>query len=90
MKRGIGTIRQDVNVSIEKGARQEIKGVQELSLITTVIEREVQRQVKLLEIKEELEARGASKSKKEISDVTDTFSDTESEVIQNSLQREKC
>jgi len=32
VKRGLGTIRQDVNISIAKGARVEIKGVQELEL----------------------------------------------------------
>lgn len=85
VKRGIGTIRQDVNVSIKEGSRQEIKGVQELSLITTVIEREVQRQVRLLEIKEELEERGASKTSEEVHDVTKIFSDTDSEIIKKAL-----
>ncbi len=85
VKRGIGTIRQDVNVSIEDGARQEIKGVQELSLITTVIEREVQRQVKLLEIKGELEERNSSKPEGEVFDVSDVFSETDSNVINSAL-----
>ncbi len=85
VKRGIGTIRQDVNVSIEDGARQEIKGVQELSLITTVIEREVQRQVGLLEIKEELEERNVSKPEGKVFDVTGVFSDTDSNVIKSAL-----
>ncbi len=85
VKRGIGTIRQDVNVSIEEGARQEIKGVQELSLITTVIEREVQRQVKLLEIKEKLEERNAPEPKENVFDVTNIFSETNSNVIKSAL-----
>lgn len=89
MKRGIGTIRQDVNVSIEEGARQEIKGVQELSLITPVIEREVQRQVRLLGIKEELEERCPSRVEKDIIDVTGVFSDTDSGVIQGVLPEGK-
>ncbi|MEM2282910.1 MAG: Glu-tRNA(Gln) amidotransferase subunit GatE [Candidatus Hadarchaeales archaeon] len=59
VKRGIGTIRQDVNISIASGARQEIKGVQKLELISTVIEREVQRQLALLKIAKELQRRGA-------------------------------
>ncbi len=88
VKRGIGTIRQDVNVSIEDGARQEIKGVQELSLIPTVIEREVQRQVKLLEIKEELEEREkAAGAEREISEVSEAFSDTESKIIDSALSQ---
>ena len=30
VKRGLGTIRQDLNISIAEGARVEIKGVQDL------------------------------------------------------------
>lgn len=45
VKRGIGTIRQDVNVSIKKGARVEIKGFQDLRSIPIVIENEVKRQL---------------------------------------------
>lgn len=85
MKRGIGTIRQDVNVSIENGSRQEIKGVQELDLIDTVIEREVRRQMKLLEIKAELENRGAKRNEKNIFDVSDIFSDTDSNILRSAL-----
>lgn len=42
--RGLGTIRQDVNVSIKKGNRVEIKGVQDLDQIPNIIEEEVKRQ----------------------------------------------
>jgi glutamyl-tRNA(Gln) amidotransferase subunit E len=84
-KRGIGTIRQDVNISIAGGARQEIKGVQELALISTVIEREVQRQLALLDIREELKRRGAGAIGGEVVDVTDVFSNTRSNVIRKAL-----
>jgi glutamyl-tRNA(Gln) amidotransferase subunit E len=47
VKHGIGTIRQDVNVSINDGPRVEIKGVQEPALIKKTIETEVQRQLGL-------------------------------------------
>ena len=60
VKRGLGTIRQDVNISIAEGARVEIKGVQELDLIAEVVRREVQRQQSLLAIRDELRKRGAS------------------------------
>ena len=33
VKRGLGTIRQDLNISIKEGARVEIKGVQDLDLM---------------------------------------------------------
>ena len=45
VKRGIGTIRQDVNISIKDGARTEIKGFQDLRSIPKVIEYEVGRQL---------------------------------------------
>ncbi len=45
VKRGIGTIRQDVNVSIKQGARTEIKGFQDLRSIPKVIEYEINRQL---------------------------------------------
>lgn len=46
--RGIGTIRQDVNVSIKGGARTEIKGFQEIRSIPAVIDNEIGRQLLLL------------------------------------------
>ena len=45
VKRGLGTIRQDVNISIAKGARTEIKGFQDLRSIPKVIQFEVARQI---------------------------------------------
>jgi len=44
VKRGIGTIRQDVNVSIKGHPRVEIKGFQELRYMPKVIENEIKRQ----------------------------------------------
>ena len=52
--RGIGTIRQDLNISIEGGNRIEIKGAQDLDLIPNWIENEITRQQGLIEIKEKL------------------------------------
>jgi glutamyl-tRNA(Gln) amidotransferase subunit E len=80
VKRGLGTIRQDVNISIANGARVEIKGVQELDLIAEVVRREVQRQQNLLEIRDELLSRGASVTHGG-EDVTDLFRDTRSAVL---------
>ncbi|MEM2089719.1 MAG: Glu-tRNA(Gln) amidotransferase subunit GatE [Candidatus Pacearchaeota archaeon] len=44
VKRGIGTIRQDVNISVGDHPRVEIKGVQEPDLIVRVLEYEIKRQ----------------------------------------------
>nr|MBA4404815.1 Glu-tRNA(Gln) amidotransferase GatDE subunit E [Nanoarchaeum sp.] len=46
VKRGLGTIRQDVNVSVKNGARVEIKGFQDLRSMPRIIEYEVERQLK--------------------------------------------
>jgi glutamyl-tRNA(Gln) amidotransferase subunit E len=81
VKRGIGTIRQDVNISIEGGARVEIKGVQELDLIAEVVRREMQRQQNLLTIRDELVCRNASVDFCDSMDVTDLFKDTKSTVL---------
>lgn len=85
VKRGLGTIRQDVNISISQGARVEIKGVQELALIETIVEREVTRQVILIDIRKELNKLKASVSDK-IIDVTSVFANTTSEVILKALR----
>jgi Glu-tRNA(Gln) amidotransferase subunit E-like FAD-binding protein len=44
VKRGIGTIRQDVNISIEGHPRVEIKGFQDVKMFVKTIESEVKRQ----------------------------------------------
>jgi glutamyl-tRNA(Gln) amidotransferase subunit E len=80
VKRGLGTIRQDVNISIRDGARVEIKGVQELDLIAEVVRREVQRQLSLLAIRDELTARNALVNG-EVYDVTAVFAKTKSQVL---------
>ncbi|MFA4861380.1 Glu-tRNA(Gln) amidotransferase subunit GatE [Methanoregula sp.] len=81
VKRGIGTIRQDVNISIAEGARVEIKGVQELDLIAEVVRREVQRQQSLLRIRDELRARGATAAGASGQDITALFKETKSAVL---------
>ncbi len=53
-KKGIGSIRQDVNVSIRNGQRVEVKGVQELGMLSTVIENEVRRQTVVRKVGKEV------------------------------------
>ncbi len=87
VKRGLGTIRQDINISLAKGGKVEIKGVQDLELISKVVELEVQRQLKLLEIRDELRRRGVVEVKGDIVDVSDVFKNTKSKIILQGLQR---
>ena len=79
VQRGIGTIRQDVNISIAGGARVELKGFQELDIMDKVIRNEIERQLKLIEIKKQLEERKAKVH--EPVDVTALFSSTRSKII---------
>ncbi|OAQ53932.1 glutamyl-tRNA(Gln) amidotransferase subunit E [Natrinema mahii] len=83
VKRGLGTIRQDVNVSIEEGARVEIKGVQSLDDIDDIVRNEVARQAELVEIADDLAEREASVG--EVQDVTEIFEGTDSGVISGAL-----
>ncbi|MHC1603250.1 MAG: Glu-tRNA(Gln) amidotransferase subunit GatE [Candidatus Syntropharchaeales archaeon] len=85
VKRGIGTIRQDINVSIAEGARVEIKGVQELKSIDGIVKNEVLRQVNLLKLRDDLKMRGASVND-EIFDVTQVFEGTGSKIIKQGLK----
>jgi len=87
VKRGIGTIREDLNVSIEGGARIEIKGVQELRMIATFVEREVERQAMLLAVAVELKKRNIRSVPTNVRDVTTVFRETESKVVRTALKK---
>jgi len=79
VKRGLGTIRQDINISIIGGARVEIKGVQALDLIEDIVRNEVLRQRNLLKIRDELQARGACA--RDPIEVTSIFKRTGSKIL---------
>jgi glutamyl-tRNA(Gln) amidotransferase subunit E len=70
VRRGIGTVREDVNVSIEGGARVEIKGVQELRRIQRYVESEVARQGTLLKVRDTLRERHAVVPSAEPADIS--------------------
>ncbi|MGC8479290.1 MAG: Glu-tRNA(Gln) amidotransferase subunit GatE [Candidatus Micrarchaeia archaeon] len=83
-QRGIGSIRQDVNISINNGARIEIKGFQDLDSMDSIIDAEIGRQLKLLEIKNSLNEKNAKVEDAEI--VTEIFRNTSSPLIKNQLK----
>ncbi|MFB6204629.1 MAG: Glu-tRNA(Gln) amidotransferase subunit GatE [Candidatus Nanohaloarchaea archaeon] len=93
-RRGIGTIRQDVNVSIEDGARVEIKGFQDVKNIDRLIELEVERQKNLVELGEELKGGLAEKLLDRIKDrdlvekeeVTELFRDTDNHIVSTVIE----
>ena len=87
--RGLGTIRQDLNVSLPNGALIEIKGVQELELISTVVEYEVKRQLGLINVKDELAKRGVKVEdlNQDFVDITNLFKETKSKVIRKAVDK---
>ena len=87
VKRGIGTIREDVNISIPGGARVEIKGVQELRMLPLYVEKEVERQRSLLRIRDILRERNVTKRKAEIRDISSLFASCPSKVIAGALKK---
>ncbi|MFW9832149.1 MAG: Glu-tRNA(Gln) amidotransferase subunit GatE, partial [Candidatus Thorarchaeota archaeon] len=91
VKRGLGTIRQDINVSTKDGAIIEIKGVQKLNLIEQIVRFEVLRQVELLKLRDELKKRGIQTSniKRQIHDITALFEKSTSQVIKSALKRKE-
>ncbi len=86
VKRGLGTIRQDVNVSIKGGARVEIKGAQELKQLPLLVELEVKRQQELIKIKEELKSRRLNGLK--IVELSTLMQDSASGIIKEALEGE--
>ncbi len=84
VKRGLGTIRQDLNISIRDGARVELKGVQDLDLMPNMVENEVKRQINLVGIMKELQSRNANVVD-EIYDVGELLKDTESKIISKAI-----
>lgn len=89
--RGLGSIRQDINISIPNGALMEIKGLQELELVPLIVEYEVQRQLNLIKIAEELKSKGLKQEnlKEEFLDVSHVFKQTKCRVIRNALDSKK-
>ena len=82
--RGLGTIRQDLNISIENGARIEIKGCQDLEMIEELVRREMQRQERLLELKGEMlkhSLKEADFEGLEIFDVSGILRNSESKLV---------
>lgn len=89
VKRGLGSIRQDLNISTPGGALMEIKGVQELDILSKVVETEVNRQQTLLEIRDELGRRGANPSllERKYSDLTEAFRGSKARIIKEAISK---
>ncbi len=91
VKRGIGTIRQDLNISIEKGSRVEIKGIQVLDMLPEYVKLEVERQLALVEIGEQLKKKGFTSDDyaTEFKDCKEIFNKTSSEILKEAIKEKK-
>ena len=87
VSRGLGSIRQDVNISMNDGSVVEVKGVQQLSQLALVIEYETKRQDGLNQIAKELNGRNADESRimDSATDVTDLIKRSSSKVVKKIL-----
>lgn len=88
VKRGLGSIRQDVNVSIRDGGGVviEVKGVQQLDQLEKVVEYEAKRQSGLLRISEKLRERNwHHDEQKDRFDLTAAMGGCGSAIIQKAL-----
>ncbi|MEW6603853.1 MAG: Glu-tRNA(Gln) amidotransferase subunit GatE [Thermoproteota archaeon] len=81
--RGLGSIRQDVNISVQNGAVVEVKGVQQLDQLVNVIEHEMQRQHGLILITDKLKERKVDTSKigDKVEDITDILAKAQSKIV---------
>ena len=89
VKRGLGSIRQDVNVSIKEGEVViEVKGVQQLEQLEKVVEYEAKRQHGLLKISRKLkEIEWSHNSKEDRVIITNHCKNWNSKIIQNALKK---
>jgi glutamyl-tRNA(Gln) amidotransferase subunit E len=85
--RGLGSIRQDVNISMDDGPIVEVKGVQQLSQLALVIDYETKRQGGLNQIGTALKERSIDESRfmGNVTDVTDLLKRSSSKVVKNIL-----
>jgi glutamyl-tRNA(Gln) amidotransferase subunit E len=85
--RGLGSIRQDVNISVDNGPVVEVKGVQQLSQLALVIEYETKRQDGLNQIAKELRKRVIDDTKimDSVTDVTESLKKSSSKVVKKIL-----
>lgn len=90
--RGLGSIRQDVNISINNGDVVEIKGVQRLDQLIKVIEYEITRQYGLTLIAQKLKKNTKSvkvQIDSRIEDITDILRESSSQVVRKYLAEDR-
>ncbi|MFL6479260.1 MAG: Glu-tRNA(Gln) amidotransferase subunit GatE [Nitrososphaera sp.] len=85
--RGLGSIRQDINISVQNGKVVEVKGVQQLGQLVKIIEYEMHRQYGLIIISQKLKEKNIDIEKvvDRIEDVSDILGNKSSSRIVNKI-----
>ena len=83
VRRGLGTIRQDVNISIKGGERIEIKGFQDPRIMIETTEKEIIRQQNILKLKSKI----AKFKSGQVKDLSKVFADTSCKMIQKAFEK---
>jgi glutamyl-tRNA(Gln) amidotransferase subunit E len=83
--KGLGTIRQDLNISVMNGKVIEVKGVQRLDQIRKVVLFEAARQKFFYDLANDIKMKLGNKLTIENSDVTSTFQETKSNILKKAL-----
>ena len=86
--RGLGSIRQDINISVDNGAIVEVKGVQRIDQLVKVIEYEMLRQHGLILIAQKLKRNRKPEEiviGDRIEDITDILIKSHSDIVKRSL-----
>jgi glutamyl-tRNA(Gln) amidotransferase subunit E len=89
VKKVLGSIRQDINISIREGNRIEMKGVQKLDWIPPLVQFEIQRQLALVEIQKKLKSLGLKPEdiKNIPKDLTGIFKDTQCKFVNAGIKK---
>jgi glutamyl-tRNA(Gln) amidotransferase subunit E len=83
--RGLGTIRQDLNVSTGGGSVVEVKGVQKLNLLPKVVDYEIRRQRGLNALSKKLKDGGIRRIECKSKDVTAIMENSGSALVRNGV-----
>lgn len=86
VRRGLGTIRQDLNVSVAVGTRVEVKGCQDLRAIPRIVEGEVRRQLWMHHLREAAAARKPAAPGAPV-DVTPAFAQTGAKSVKDATAK---
>ena len=90
--RGLGSIRQDINISVDNGAIVEVKGVQRLDQLVKVIEYEMLRQHGLILIAQKIKRNRKPEEiviGDRIEDITNILIKSHSDIVKRSLTDKK-